>query len=319
MGYNLILYEKDKESGAAVITFNKPERLNAWSGGMKTEIMYALDDARADTDIVGVIITGAGRAFGAGGIRQGYSGKGREGVLAEHAVSESGQVQAHYDWLPGDDERHMRLQSYDTPHLLEEILEFEKPTICALNGVVAGGQIGLFGCCDIRIASDRGQFRLAFTRTHGVPDVTSTYWLTRLVGLAHTLEMCYTNDFLDAQELLRIGLVNHVVPHDELIPYCKDMVKKMKQIPPLHLLASKKVIRKVVDCNDVWEARMLEQWGGEAVRTHSDTAEAAKSFWERRDPVYTGRSVFQRKYGSYEDVAARRAAAPEPAGGDPRI
>ncbi|MDP2730437.1 MAG: enoyl-CoA hydratase/isomerase family protein [Dehalococcoidales bacterium] len=289
MAFNMILYDKDKETGAAVITMNKPEVLNAWGGRMKEEMMEAINDAGEDPSVTGLIFTGAGRGFGAGGYRA-IGGKVTPGY--EPALSDAGTPQSHYDWLPGDEERAMMGLSHDTPHLIERLFYFDKPTIAAINGVVAGGHTALISVCDIRIGSENARYRCAFTRDGFVPDVGSSYWLPKLVGVGKALEIAYTNDFIDAQELLRIGLLNQVVSPDELIPYCKNMVKRMKQIAPSVLFASKKAIRACGKATqrDLEEGYMLERWASGLIDTE-EREESRKSNIERRPPAYKGRGI----------------------------
>ncbi|MDP2730433.1 MAG: enoyl-CoA hydratase/isomerase family protein [Dehalococcoidales bacterium] len=289
MAYRMILYDKDKETGAAVITMNKPEVLNAWYGRMKSEIMDAVNDAGEDPSVTGVIFTGAGRGFGSGGFR---AIGGKKDPDYDPVLSDAGTPQARADWLPGDEERALMGLTVDTPHLIERLLYFDKPTIAAINGIVAGGHIALMCASDIRIGSEQARFRCAFTRDGFVPDVGSSYWLANLIGVGQALEIAYTNDFVDAREMERIGMLNHVVPHDQLIPYCKDMIKRMKQIAPSVLFATKKAIRACGGATqrDIEKGYMLESWGRGFIQ-QEERAEARKSNVEKRQPSYKGRGI----------------------------
>ena len=286
MAYEFILYKK--EDGAAIITMNRPEELNAWRGMMKAEMADALDDAGGDPDVWGVIFTGAGRAFGPGA-----STRFRTGLVPGRPGSEWADLPDRPGmWFPDDDERALLGLSHDTDRLIDRLLLFDKPSIAAINGVVAGSHISFACVCDIRIASDQARFRMAFTRVGHVPDVGLSYWLPKIVGLGHALELSYTNDFIDAKEMERIGLVNHVVPHDELIPYCKDMIKRMKQIPPSVLFATKRVMRTCVEATakDHAEKVLYEEISRGLIQPE-EREEARKSYMERRDPVYKGRGI----------------------------
>ncbi|MDP2730436.1 MAG: enoyl-CoA hydratase-related protein [Dehalococcoidales bacterium] len=267
MAYQFILYEK--ADGSAVITLNRPDKLNAWSEQMKSEMMDAMADAAGDDNVAAVIFTGAGRGFSSGRTNQPWEETQRTADAAPR--SSPGTAPGGNRWI-------------------EKLIDFDKPTIAAINGVMAGAAISFACACDVRMASDRAQLRMSWSRIGLVPGSASVYWLTQIIGKAHLFELVYTNDVIDAKEMERIGLVNRVVPHDELIPYCREMVKKMRVIPPITLKTSKKIIQRVPDMKrDLEEARMWEAWGWRVVEDTSDRAEAHKSFLEKRQPVYKGR------------------------------
>ncbi|MDP2730522.1 MAG: enoyl-CoA hydratase/isomerase family protein [Dehalococcoidales bacterium] len=288
MAYKQILYEND--NGVAVITLNKPEHLNAVGGQMKGEILEALNEASADPEVWGLILTGAGRAFSSG-LFQPIGGK--KDADYEPALSEDGRPQEYFYKLPGDEERALLGLSSGSPHLVERLLHFDKPTIAAVNGIAAGNAVTYLCACDIRIASDLARLRLAFTRS-GMPAPWSScsYLLTKIVGVGHALELAYTNDVIDAREMERIGLVNRVVPHNELVPYCKEMIKRMRQTGPSILFSTKRAIRMCGDVtpNDVERGVMYENWAAN-VTLEEERAEARESLKERRQPVYKGRGI----------------------------
>ncbi|MDP2728954.1 MAG: enoyl-CoA hydratase/isomerase family protein [Dehalococcoidales bacterium] len=277
MAYQFILY--DKESGAAIITINRPQVLNAWHGRTKMEMISAIEDAESDPSVLGIIFTGAGRAFSAGGSKE-YWGLGTE--------RSDDKEEAPSHWLPGDEERQRWMQEVDSNRLVDVVLGCRKPTIAAINGVIVGGPLGLVCACDIRIASDRAQLRSAFGRRGHTLNVGVSYWLPRIIGMGHTLELAYTNDIWDAREMERVGFVNRIVPHEELIPYCKDMIKRMSMTSPVLLNAIKKSVRKAYEARDIVEGRQWEGWGMRAAQSSQDAREAEQSLLEKRDPVYKG-------------------------------
>ncbi len=213
MNYEYIILEK--EDGIATITLNRPERLNAVTPQMRVEMRNALEDAAADDSVKVIIITGAGRAFCAG--------------------ADVGTVTTGTEMAGDEPQRARFLQPVATRRLTTLILSLTKPTICALNGVVAGGPTAIPLCCDIIIASDQARFRISLTRMGLSLENGISYLLPRIVGPHRALELAYTNDVIDAKEMERIGLVNRVVPHDELMKTAKEIAKKMFQIPPIGL------------------------------------------------------------------------------------
>ncbi|MDP2730685.1 MAG: enoyl-CoA hydratase/isomerase family protein [Dehalococcoidales bacterium] len=273
MTYTQILYDKDTGTGAAVITLNKPEVLNAYGLQMREELLAALDEASADPEVRGVILTGAGRAFSSG-LFQGTGDK---------TGHDSDRV---------EEKRALLGLTSGTPRLVERMHYFDKPIIAAVNGIVAGGAINIMSACDIRIASEQARFTVLFPRSGTPPWSGCSYWLTKLIGVSHTLELAYTNDFIDAREMLRIGMVNRVVPHEELIPYSQAMIERMKQIAPSVLFATKRAIRACgeVTPKDLEQGYIYEEWANSLVLEEERT-EAGKSLREKRQPVYKGRGI----------------------------
>lgn len=267
MNYEYILLEK--EDGIATITLNRPERLNALTPQMRVEMRKALEDVAADDSIRVVILTGAGRGFCAG---------------ADISTVVDGAEMAD-----DEPERALRLQPVSTNRLVVLIQSLNKPTICALNGVVAGGPLAIALTCDIIIASEQARFRIALTRM-GLPlENGISYLLPRMIGHHLTLELAYTNDIIDAREMERIGLVNRVVPHDELMKTAKEMARRMFQIPPLTLMMVKKGVYKGIAADDIESQVAYEMLLGRTLARTEDQKEAQRSFIEKREPVYKGK------------------------------
>jgi enoyl-CoA hydratase len=181
----------------ATITISRPEKLNALSAQVILELGQAIDAARERADVAGVILTGAGRAFVAGG------------DLAE--VEKSNVLSAR--------ERARRGQ-----HVFRQFETSPKPTIAAVNGYALGGGCELAMACHIRIASDAARFGQPEAKVGVVPGYGGTQRLPRLVGRGRALEMLLTGELIDAHEAYRIGLVNRVVPPDQLIPAATSML-----------------------------------------------------------------------------------------------
>ena len=267
MNYEYILLEK--EDGIATITLNRPDRLNALTPQMRVEMRGALEDVATDDTVRVVILTGAGRGFCSG---------------ADVATVAEGTEMAE-----DEPQRALLLQPVATPRLLALIQSLNKPTICALNGVAAGAGTGLALTCDIIIASEQARFRIAFTRMGLPPADGISYLLPRRVGTHRALELVYTNDVIDAKEMERIGLVNRVVPHDDLMRTAKEMAKKMFQIPPLTLALTKQCIYKGAAALDIESQMVFDSLVGRTLAQTEDQTEAQRSYIEKREPSYKGK------------------------------
>ena len=266
MEYEWVIYEK--EDRIAILTLNRQDRLNSWIPPMRVEIRQCLEDASADPNVRVVIITGAGRGFCAG--------------------ADTGTVIAGTEKAEDEPQRALLLQSVQTGRVTEVIRDMNKPTICALNGIVAGSGTAFALTCDIIIASEQARFRLAWGRMGLAPGDGASFLLTQRIGTHRALELFYTNDIIDAKEMERLGLANRVVPHDELMKTAKEMAKKMFQIPPLGLALGKRSLYKGAIAPDLETQRAFDGFIGSKLGATTDKAEATKSFMEKRDPVYTG-------------------------------
>jgi 2-(1,2-epoxy-1,2-dihydrophenyl)acetyl-CoA isomerase len=267
MSYEGILFEKD--DGIATITLNRPDKLNAITPKMRVEMREALEDAAADGSVRAVILTGADRGFCAG---------------ADITTVASGSELADDESL-----RTLHLEPVATNRVAAVLRNLRKPTICALNGIIAGGPIALALSSDIIIASEKARFRIALTRVGLSLENGISYMLARRIGTHLTLELAYTNDIIDAREMERIGLVNRVVPHDELMKTARDMAKRMFDIPPLGLEMAKRCVYKALEASDLESQIAFEMLLGRTLAQTEDRKEAVTSFMEKREPVYKGR------------------------------
>ena len=267
MNSELVLYEKS--DGIATVTLNRPEKLNALTPQMRVEMRQAFEDVGADDGVRVLILTGAGRGFCAGA-----------DIVT---VAERAEL--------ADDEsmRSLRLQPVATNRPATLLRNLEKPTICALNGIIAGGPIALALSCDIIIASEQARFRMALTRVGLSLENGISYMLSRRIGSHLTLELAYTNDIIDAREMERIGLVNRVVSHAELMSTARDMALKMFDIPPLGLAMAKRCVYKALEAPDLDSQIAFEMLLGKTLGQTEDRKEAVQSFMEKRKPVYQGR------------------------------
>jgi len=263
MKWEFVLLEKDER--VATLTLNRPDRLNAFGGNMRQEILEALEDACQDKDIRVIVITGAGKAFCAGGD-------------VNEFVAGTSQI------MPKD-------ATTERPTMSKIVLlinTVEKPVIASVNGAAAGGGCNLALACDIRIASERARFSEAFAKRGVHPDWGGIYFLPRLVGYAKAAELIFTGDVIDANEALRIGMVNRVVPHEELNIATKELARKIVKNAPLPISLAKRGLQNFYKM-DLAQALDYEAYAiGICVNTE-DREEGFKSFLEKREPNFLGR------------------------------
>jgi 2-(1,2-epoxy-1,2-dihydrophenyl)acetyl-CoA isomerase len=267
MDYKYLLLEN--EGGIATLTLNRPEKMNTLIPQMRVEIRQALENINRDDSIRVMILTGAGQAFCAG--------------------ADIASVEARAEMADDEPVRQLFLKPVQTARLIASMRELNKPTICALNGVAAGAGCGLAVACDIIIASDKARYRIAITRMGGPVGDGLSYFLPRKISIHRALELVYTNDIIDAREMERIGLVNRVVPQDELMKAAKEMARKMLQIPPVTLALAKKSIYQGASALSPESQEMFDSLVASRLEKTEDMKEAQRSFIEKREPKYKGR------------------------------
>ncbi len=214
--YENILYEKQR--GGVLITLNRPEAMNSLSQELQKDLRAALDDAEQDPEVRAVVLTGAGRAFSAGANMAG-GGRGGETVWP-YGIPENSSVAEYLDGNRMRDRNSMESQLHRW--------EYPKPIISAVNGWCLGAASWLALTCHMTIASEQAVF--------GQPEVrmvsnTNFIWVL-LAGYKNALRYSLTGDHIDAQEALRIGLVNKVVPHDDLIDESFQIVERIALVSP---------------------------------------------------------------------------------------
>jgi enoyl-CoA hydratase/carnithine racemase len=268
--YEQILYEVNDP--IATVTLNRPDRLNAWTDRMGAEVKHALAQAEADPKVVAIVITGAGRGFCAGadlGTLKGIS----DG-------SAKGEDLSELDVELGDPE----LQEFR--HGYAYLMTLRKPVIAAINGPCAGMAVPISLAADMRFASDRAVFTTAFSQRGLVAEWGISWLLPRLVGPAHALDLLYSARKLDAAEAERIGLVNRVLPHDELIPFVQDYVRNLaaKCSPASIQVMKRQVYQALQEEFSPAHAKavrlMFESFG------RKDFAEGVNAFLEKRPPRF---------------------------------
>lgn len=252
-----------KENGVAWITLNRPNVLNACDLPMLKKFQGALRECDSDSNVRCIVITGAGRAFCAGVDLQSLKSR----------CDDQGSL--------GDD-----LREGFNPIVLR-IRNSERPVIGMVNGVAAGAGMGIALACDLRFVSENAKFVEAFAKIGLVPDSGATFFMPRLFGLSKTLELVFTGDGVDAQEALRLGVVNRVFPLEKLEAETKVFAEALARGPRGLGLAKRAVNRALaMDLESAleYEARM-QQLAGET----EDYKEGVRAFTEKRPPRFRGK------------------------------
>ena len=260
-----VLYEKKEK--VAVLTLNRPARMNAYSPEMRAGIVKAIEDAADDPDIRALIITGAGdKAFCTG-----------------------------YDWTlrasqnPAEIGLGERYRLDPLGWIARWVHQLGKITIAAVNGVAAGGGAGLALSCDFRIASEKARLSTAFIRRGLVIDTGVAYFLPRLVGLTRALEIALSGDIIDAREGEQIGLFTKVVPHSELMKAAFEFAQRFTKWSPVALHLTKRLLHKGL-LSSLEETLEWETYCQLiCYQVEDDVKEGVRSFLEKREPVFTGR------------------------------
>jgi enoyl-CoA hydratase len=255
MSFENILLEK--EDGIATITFNRPDALNALNNQTRAEFYSAMKDVAADNNIKVVILTGAGRAFVAGSdIKE---------------LKQTTSLDAH------------------NIHRLGMVVEkMEKPVIAAVNGFALGGGCEIVMACDIIIASDKARFGQPEINLGIIPGGGATQRLPRLVGVCKAKELILTGDIIKAEEAEKIGLVNRVVPGENLMATAKEIAKKIASKSQATVRLAKDVINKGMQTS-LETGLDYEREIYSLCLTLEDKEEGINAFIEKREPQFKGR------------------------------
>jgi 2-(1,2-epoxy-1,2-dihydrophenyl)acetyl-CoA isomerase len=272
-GRKFVDLEFELDAGVALVTLNRPERLNALGSNLVHELIHIAETSARDDNVRVLLITGAGRGFCAGA------------DLAASAEERAADTEL--------DERdgYRRMLEGPIGHwgvLFTALGHYPKPYIAAVNGVSAGAGLSLSVAADIRIASTEARFISVFMRRGLVPDTGTSFHLTQLVGRAHAIEMMLTGDAVDAATAERWGLANRVVEPDQLMPEALKLAHRLASGPTITVELTKRLVNDLT--RDGLDRQLQnEAWAATRNGLAEDSGEGGRSFLEKREPKWTGR------------------------------
>lgn len=261
--YQTILYERRGRVG--VITLNRPEKLNAWNPRMEGEFIDAVSSASSDREVGALVVTGAGRAFCAGGDISRWS--------ADLASKEERRPESPL------------LQRDGSPEV-PIVLRRGKPIIAAINGPAIGIGLTMPLACDIRIASERATFSVRFVKVGLTPECGSSRYLPAVAGIDNALYLALTGRIIDAAEAKERGLVDRVVPHEKLMDEAMALAGEIAANPGDAVWAAKRLIHENAAEGDLRRVVTQEGHTLREMRVLPDHAEAVRAFMEKREPRF---------------------------------
>jgi len=263
MEFHEVIY--GTEDGIAIIALNRPETLNALTPRMIDELVTAIDEAKRDNEVKVVVLTGTGRGFCSGMDVKAAATRGPEASLVARR-------------------NEMRDGIHRVPRALAQL---DKPVIGSINGAAAGAGMDMASMCDLRIASDKAKFAMSYVRMGLIPGDGGCYFLPRIIGMARALELIWTGRIIDAEEALRIGYVNKLVPHQELAAVTKELATQLARGPAIAIQLAKRLAYRglYMDLNTALEAA---ETGQLIARSTEDAIEGPRAWVEKREPRFKG-------------------------------
>ena len=254
------------KDGILTITLNRPDKLNAFTGTMMTELVDAFEKASVDDEVRVVVVTGAGRAFCAGAdLSAGAS-----------TFERAGATKDKIDW---SDER----VRDGGGRVTLAIFDCLKPVIAAVNGPAVGIGATMQLAMDIRIASDTARFGFVFSRRGIVPEAASSWFLPKIVGISQALEWCFSGRVFDAQEALNGRLVKEVVKPDELLPRAYALAAEIRDnTSPVSVALIRQMLWRLSALDHPMEAHKIDSRGIYSRGASADVKEGVVAFLEKR-------------------------------------
>ena len=277
MAYEQILYEVSDR--IATLTLNRPDRLNAWTPVMESEVFDAMKQADSDDDVRVIILTGAGRGFCAGADMQSLDAVAAGGDIVKHLSEQLAM---------GPGELHQPNVRPDFRKTYSYFPGISKPVIGALNGPTVGLGFAISLYCDLRFASDQAKFSTAFSRRGLIAEHGISWMLPRLIGMSNALDLLFSARLIDSSEALRMGLVSRVFPQAEFLAdvraYARELAEK---VSPRSMKVMKRQVyeaqfQSLETAIDVANDEMLKSF------QCSDFKEGVAHFVEKRPPQFTG-------------------------------
>jgi enoyl-CoA hydratase/carnithine racemase len=258
---NILLEQRDN---IAVLSLNRPNKLNAFTFSMMEEMIDALDALDADNNIHALIITGKGRAFCAG------------------ADLSSGQE----TFNPSFDDFAVQESDFrrDSGGILTlRMYKFLKPIVIACNGPAVGIGASMQLAADVRLASDQARFGFVFNNRGIVPDACSSWFLPKIVGISSALELTYSGRIIDASEALKLNLVSSIYDSENLLDNALDFAKNMvKNSAPVSIAVTRQMLWRSLEGSGPYDAHIVESKAIDSRGASEDAKEGVSSFLEKR-------------------------------------
>ncbi|MFQ6115256.1 MAG: enoyl-CoA hydratase/isomerase family protein [bacterium] len=265
MNYENIIFKV--EQNIAHLTLNRPDQLNALNESIIQEMQNALKESSSRDDVRVVVISGAGKAFSAGG-----------DIKVMKQALESGEPAKFFiEPLRGLNQIAMTIRN------------LPKPVMAAIHGFANGAGLNLALCCDIRIAALSTKFNQAFIKIGLVPDTGGTYLLPRIIGMAKATELFFTGDFIEAKEAERLGIINKAVPDDKLQEETLKYATKLTQVPTYAIGKIKMLLQMSYQLNFDSQVELERTAQIEIAEKSQDFIEGVSAFLEKREPKFIGK------------------------------
>ena len=247
-----------RDNGVVIATMNRPKVLNALNGALRIGIRQLVSDLKRDLSARALVLTGAGNAFCSGA-----------DLRAEDSRPwPRGPSDPEFSWCV-------------------DLLEMPKPTIAVVNGVAAGGGLGIALLCDFRFCSDDTRLIPLWSKRGIHPDDLITWTLPRLAGYSRALKWLYSGDDIPLKDAEQSGLIEALVPQSELLDNAVAFADRLAAGPTVQYALTKQAVLKSL-VREPWDSAALESWGQDKARQTQDFKEGVKAFQERRAPKFRG-------------------------------